>query len=60
MKIDEEKWRSIITESDQKLKNIKDRMDTFKNDLLLDNIVIVEKCVEKFTKLNADYILYNR
>lgn len=57
MKIDEEKWRSIISESDQKLKNIKARMDTFKNNLLLNKIVFMKGSVEKFTTFNAASLL---
>lgn len=57
MKIDEKKWRNIISESDQKLKNIKTRMDTFKDNLLLNKIVFMKGSVEKFTKLNAASLL---
>lgn len=57
MKMDEKKWRSIITESDQKLKNIKARMDTFKNNLLLNKIVFMKGSVKKFTKFNAASLL---
>lgn len=57
MKIDEKKWRSIISESDQKLKNIKARMDTFKNNLLLNKIVFMKGSVKKFTSFNAASLL---
>ena len=55
--MDEKKCRNIITESDQKLNNIKTRMDTFKDNLLLNKIVFTKGSVENFTKLNAASLL---
>ena len=57
VKLDEEKWKSIIEESGQKLKFINNDLERFKNKVLLDNFDENQMHVDCFKNIKIDSLL---